>query len=44
MACSKVLGVYEANLKTGLPMLDAMSGHAGMKKYIEDEYHAISME
>ncbi|MFY9178022.1 MAG: hypothetical protein WBI74_12575 [Caldicoprobacterales bacterium] len=43
MACSKVLGVYEANLKSGLSMLDDMSGHAGMKKYVEDGYHIISM-
>ncbi|NLX70190.1 MAG: DsrE family protein [Clostridiales bacterium] len=43
MACSKILGVYEANLKTGLRMLDDMSGHAGMKKYIQDGYHVISM-
>lgn len=43
LACSKVLGVYDANLKTGLPMLNDMSGHAGMKKYIEDGYDVISM-
>ncbi len=43
LACSKVLGVYEANLKTDLPMLDDMSGHAGMKKYIEDGYDVVSM-
>ena len=42
-ACSKVLDVYEVNLKTGLPMLDDMSGHAGMKKYVEDGYDVISM-
>lgn len=43
LACSKVLGVYESNLKTGLPMLDDMSGHAGMKKYLENGYQVISM-
>ncbi len=43
LACSKVLNVYEANLKSGLPMLDDMSGHAGMKKYIDDGYKVISM-
>ncbi len=43
LACSKVLGVYDANLKSGLPMLNDMSGHAGMKKYIEDGYDVISM-
>lgn len=43
LACSKVLDVYEANLKTGLPMLDDMTGHAGMRKYLEDGYDVISM-
>ncbi|MBP7221804.1 MAG: hypothetical protein KBA50_01035 [Sedimentibacter sp.] len=43
LACSKVLDVYEANLKTGLPMLNDMSGHAGMKKYLEDGYEVISL-
>lgn len=43
LACSKVLGVYDANLKTGLPMLNDMQGHAGMKKYIDDGYEVISM-
>lgn len=42
-ACSKVLGVYEQNLKSGLTMLDDMSGHAGMKKYVDDGYQIISM-
>lgn len=43
LACSKVLGVYEQNVESGLEMLDDMSGHAGMKKYIEDGYEVISM-
>lgn len=43
LACSKVLGVYEENQKWGLTMLDDMSGHAGMKKYIEKGYQVISM-
>lgn len=43
LACSKVLGVYEENLKSGLTMLEDMSGHAGMKQYIDDGYHVISM-
>lgn len=42
-ACSKVLDVYEANLKSGLPMLNDMSGHAGIKKYLEEGYEVISM-
>lgn len=43
LACSKVLGVYEENMKSGLPMLDDMLGHAGMKSYINDGYQVISM-
>lgn len=43
LACSKVLNVYEDNLKSGLTMLDDMSGHAGMKRYIDDGYDVISM-
>lgn len=43
LACSKVLGVYEDNLSSGLAMLDDMNGHAGMKKYIEEGYEVISM-
>ena len=43
VACSRVLGVYEANLATGLPMLDDMMGHAGMRPYVEQGYDVISM-
>ena len=43
MACSKVLGVYEENAASGLPMLDDMMGHAGMKQYVRDGYAVISM-
>lgn len=43
LACSKVLGVYEKNRDSGLTMLDDMSGHAGMKGYIDNEYKVISM-
>lgn len=43
LACSKVLEVYEDNLKSGLPMLDDMSGHAGMKSYINEGYSVISI-
>ncbi len=42
-ACSKVLDVYEQNEATGLPLLKDMSGHAGMKHYIDDGYRVISM-
>lgn len=43
LACSKVLGVYEACVGTGLPMLSDMSGHAGMKPFIDQGYEVISM-
>ena len=43
LACSKVLNVYEENLKSGLTMLDDMSGHAGMKDYLDLGYEFISM-
>ena len=43
LACSKVLGVYEQNAGFGLAMLDDMSGHAGMKKYVEQGYQVISL-
>jgi len=37
------LGVYEQNLATGLPMLNDMTGHAGVRPYIEQGYSVISM-
>ena len=43
LACSKVMEVYEQNIKSGLPLLDDMSGHAGMKKYISDDYKVITI-
>ena len=43
LACSHALGVYEQNLATGLPMLDDMMGHAGMRPYTEQGYYVISM-
>ncbi len=43
LACSKVLGVYEENLESGLPMLDDMTGHAGVRKYVSDGYEVISI-
>jgi hypothetical protein len=43
LACSKVMVVYEANEASGLKMLDDMSGHAGMKRFIDDGYRVISM-
>lgn len=43
LACSKVMGVYEDAMKSGLAMLDDMNGHAGVKGYIGDGYQVISM-
>ena len=43
LACSKVMNVYAQNEATGLTMLDDMNGHAGMKHYIGNGYHVISM-
>ncbi len=43
LACSRVMGVFDQNEATGLPMLADMSGHAGMKPYIESGYRIVSM-
>ena len=43
LACSHALGVFEVNAALGLPMLDDMNGHAGMRKYIADGWQVISM-
>ena len=43
LACSHVLGVYDQNRDSGLAMLEDMSGHAGMKSYLNEGYKAISM-
>lgn len=43
LACSRVMGVYDENKETGLPLLDDMSGHAGIKPYLEDGYQVISI-
>ncbi|NLV74249.1 MAG: hypothetical protein GXY52_06165 [Chloroflexi bacterium] len=42
-ACSMALGVYDANLASGLTMLEEMSGHAGMKPFLAEGYTVISM-
>ncbi|NLY72694.1 MAG: hypothetical protein GX079_03275 [Tissierellia bacterium] len=42
LACSSVLGVLEENEKTGLPMLNDMMGHAGVKPFVLDGYEVIS--
>ena len=41
LACSSVLGVLEENEKTGLPMLNDMMGHAGVKPFVLDGYEVI---
>lgn len=43
LACSKVLGVYDAVEASGLTLLGEMSGHAPMKPFLQDEYKVISM-
>ncbi len=43
LACSRALGVYEANAALGLPLLDDMNGHAGMRKYVADGWQIVSM-
>lgn len=43
LACSKMLGVYEQNEQSGLPFLQDMKGHAGIKSYILEGYQVISM-
>ena len=43
LACSKGMGVYEANAALGLMMLSDMSGHAGMKPYLEAGYEVVSI-
>lgn len=43
LACSRMLGVYEANVALGLPLLDDMNGHAGMLDYVTDGWQVVSM-
>lgn len=43
LACAKTLGVYDAVADSGLPLLSDMSGHAGMKPFIEAGYEVISI-
>lgn len=42
-ACSKVLGVYDQVKDYGIPLLQDMNGHAGMKDYITAAYDVISI-
>jgi len=41
-ACSSKMGVLEEIKKEGLPLLDDMSGHPGMAKYIEQGFEIIN--
>ena len=43
LACSKVMGVYDQNAATGLPLLDDMNGHAGMKPFMDLGFVVIPM-
>lgn len=42
-ACSRALGVYEANAALGLPLLDDMNGHAGIRSYIRSGWEVVSI-
>ncbi|MEL3908544.1 MAG: hypothetical protein P1P64_05960 [Treponemataceae bacterium] len=41
LACSKVLGVYDENLASDIPLLDDMNGHAGILPYVTEGYDTI---
>jgi hypothetical protein len=41
-ACSMKMQVLEQIQKTGLPLLDDMSGHPGMAKYIENGFEVLN--
>jgi len=41
--CSKVMNVFEKNSGCGLKMLEDMSGHAGMRSYIENGYSVVTI-
>ncbi|HPW52999.1 MAG TPA: hypothetical protein PK631_01360 [Erysipelotrichaceae bacterium] len=41
LACSKTLGVYEDNAKTGLRFLDDMYTHAGVLDYVNNGYEVL---
>lgn len=41
LACSKVLGVLEANEASGLPLLEDMNGHAGVGPYVAEDYEVM---
>ncbi len=41
-ACSKKMQVLEQIEKSGLPILDDMSGHPGMAKYIDNGFEILN--
>jgi len=41
-ACSQKLGVFDAVLKTGLPIVNDMSGHVSLGKFIEEGFEIIT--
>ncbi len=41
LACSKALGVYEDNVKTGLRLLDDMYNHAGVLDYVNNGFEVL---
>lgn len=43
LACAKMLNVFEAAEKVGLPMLSDMFGHAGIAPFVQEGYEVISM-
>ena len=43
LACSTQLGVYEDNERLGLTMLNDLSGHAGIRPYVEAGYDVVVM-
>ncbi len=43
LACSKMMDVFEAVEKSGLPLLSDMNGHAGVLPYVQDGFEVISI-
>lgn len=43
LACAKTLGAYEDVMNSGLAFLSDMSGHAGMKPFLEKDFEVISI-
>ncbi|NLM01502.1 MAG: hypothetical protein GX220_08645 [Treponema sp.] len=41
LACSKVLGVFETNEASGIPLLADMMGHAGIAQYLSNGYETV---